>query len=207
MGLETDPVCARSWPWWGSHTMESTRRAPDHTLGCPRYRPRRAMDFAHRPEHPSAQIRSIVAVRTSPPNVVGRPGPASSINTITIFGESPCSREGVTRCAYVDSCRVRPATLADGVGGNGSVAPPGSFGATTPLGVSASMFVAAPDMAAPFSKLHLPCASHATLAKASPNLLRTSGAASLSHKASVNQAAMPSRPRVNVDAVLGHVVE
>jgi hypothetical protein len=33
------------------------------------------------------------------------------------------------------------------------------------------------------------------------------GPASLSHKASVNQAAMPSRPRVNVDAVLGHVVE
>ena len=29
----------------------------------------------------------------------------------------------------------------------------------------------------------------------------------LPHKASVNQAAMPSRPRVNVDAVLGHVVE
>ena len=33
------------------------------------------------------------------------------------------------------------------------------------------------------------------------------GAASLSHKPSVNQAAMPSRPRANVDAVLGHVVE
>jgi hypothetical protein len=31
--------------------------------------------------------------------------------------------------------------------------------------------------------------------------------ASLSQKPSVNQAAMPSRPRVNVDAVLGHVVE
>ena len=33
------------------------------------------------------------------------------------------------------------------------------------------------------------------------------GAASLSQKPPVNQAAMPSRPRVNVDAVLGHVVE
>ena len=31
--------------------------------------------------------------------------------------------------------------------------------------------------------------------------------ASLSQKPPVNQAAMPSRPRVNVDAVLGHVVE
>src|SRR6478735_9603190 len=94
-------------------------------------------------------MRSIVAVRTSPPNVVGRPGPASSISTITIFGESSCSRGGVTRWAYVDSCKVRPATLADGVGGNGSVVPPGSFGATTPLADSTSMSAAESDMAAP----------------------------------------------------------
>ncbi len=33
------------------------------------------------------------------------------------------------------------------------------------------------------------------------------GAASLAHKPPVNQAAMPSGPRVNVDAVLGHVLE
>jgi hypothetical protein len=55
----------------------------------------------------------------------------------------------VTRCAYVDSCRVRPATLADGVGGNGSVAPPGSFGATTPAVESVLLLVAALAMAAP----------------------------------------------------------
>ena len=55
----------------------------------------------------------------------------------------------MTRCAYVDSCKVRPAMLADGVGGNGSVAPPGSFGATTQPVESTSLFPVAPDMAAP----------------------------------------------------------
>ena len=56
----------------------------------------------------------------------------------------------MTRWAYVDSCKVRPAMLADGVGGNGNVAPPGSFGATTPP--VESTFLVAPDMAAPCSK-------------------------------------------------------
>jgi hypothetical protein len=39
--------------------------------------------------------------------------------------------------------------LADGVGGNGSVAPPGSFGATTPPADATSGFAVASDMAAP----------------------------------------------------------
>jgi hypothetical protein len=39
--------------------------------------------------------------------------------------------------------------LADGVGGNGNVAPPGSFGATTPPVELMLSFVVASDMAAP----------------------------------------------------------
>jgi hypothetical protein len=69
---------------------------------------------------PSLTIRSIVWVRTSPPNVVGRAGPASSISTIRMFGAFAGSRRGATRCLYTDSCIVRPAMLAEGVGGNGS---------------------------------------------------------------------------------------
>ena len=43
--------------------------------------------------------------------------------------------------------------LADGVGGNGNVAPPGSFGATTPPVELMLLFVAASDMTAPNLKL------------------------------------------------------
>lgn len=37
-----------------------------------------------------------------------------------MFGASAGSLGGVTRCRYTDSCIVRPARLAEGVGGNGS---------------------------------------------------------------------------------------
>jgi len=69
---------------------------------------------------PWSWIRVSVSVRTSPPNVLGSPGPASSISTIKMFGASSGRRRGGTRWAYTDSCMVRPATLAEGVGGNGS---------------------------------------------------------------------------------------
>ena len=68
---------------------------------------------------PSPLRRSIVFVATSPPSVLGKPGPASSIRTTRMFGASSGSRRGVTRRWYTDSCIVLPATLADGVGGNG----------------------------------------------------------------------------------------
>ena len=41
---------------------------------------------------PSSQILSNVEVVTSPPNVDSRPGPASSMGTMTILGEPSCKR-------------------------------------------------------------------------------------------------------------------
>src|SRR3979490_189425 len=70
-------------------------------------------------EIPLIATRSIVGVWTSPPKVDGRPGPASSIRTMRMFGEPAGSRRGSTRRLYTDSCIVRPAMLADGVGGKG----------------------------------------------------------------------------------------
>jgi hypothetical protein len=71
----------------------------------------------------SAHTRSIVAVRTSPPNVDGSAGPASSMSTMTMFGASSGRCRAGSRCAYTDSCIVRPATLAEGTGGKGSTSP------------------------------------------------------------------------------------
>ena len=58
----------------------------------------------------------------------GRPGPASSMSTIRMFGASAGRRRGSTRRLYTDSCIVRPVMLADRVGGNGSTSCDGSFG-------------------------------------------------------------------------------
>ena len=65
-------------------------------------------------------MRSMVGVLTSPPNVDGRAGPASSIKTMRMFGASGGSRRSASRGWYTDSCMVRPAILPDGVDGNGS---------------------------------------------------------------------------------------
>jgi hypothetical protein len=70
---------------------------------------------------PSPMTRDRVSVLTSPPKVSGRPGPASSMRTTRIFGASFGSLDGTTRWWYSDSCIVRPAMLADGVGGKGRV--------------------------------------------------------------------------------------
>jgi hypothetical protein len=48
------------------------------------------------------------------------------MSTIRTFGASSRSRRGWTRFWYDDSCIVRPARLADGVGGNGSTSWVGS---------------------------------------------------------------------------------
>ena len=45
-----------------------------------------------------------------------------------MFGASLGRRRGSTRCLYTESCIVRPAMLADGVGGNGSTSCAGSRG-------------------------------------------------------------------------------
>jgi hypothetical protein len=67
------------------------------------------------------------------------------------------------------------------------------------------------DRAVPFgqgrTRRRLPSVPRGPGCEPGPLSAQRRDAASLSHKASVNQAAMPSRPRVNVDAVLGHVVE
>src|SRR6516164_10641241 len=65
-------------------------------------------------------MRSRVGVLTSPPKVVGNPGPASSIRTMRMFG-APSRRRRSAGCGlYTDSCMVRLAILPDGLGGNGS---------------------------------------------------------------------------------------
>ena len=46
---------------------------------------------------PVLWTRERVGVRTSPPNVSGRPGPASSIRMMTMFGASGASRLGSCR--------------------------------------------------------------------------------------------------------------
>ncbi len=72
---------------------------------------------------PRSWIRVSVSVRTSPPNVVGSPGPTSSISTIRMFGASSGSRRGSTRRSYTDSCIVRP----------GECSPTGSEETAAPL--------------------------------------------------------------------------
>ena len=76
-------------------------------------------------------------------------------------------------CSPGNAGQPTPAMLADGVGGNGSVAPPGSFGATTPPAELVLLVVAASDMAAPLLEAVV---SRSIPPKASPNLLRTGAA-------------------------------
>ena len=77
---------------------------------------------------PASRNRVRVGVWTSPPNVSGRPKPTSSISTMRTFGAPGLSRSGSFRHFIVDSCNVGPATLADGVGGNGKTEPSASAG-------------------------------------------------------------------------------
>ena len=67
---------------------------------------------------PSAARRDSVGVRISPPKVSAWAKPASSNMMISMFGGF-FSRIGVRRHCIVDSCIVRPATLAEGSGGKG----------------------------------------------------------------------------------------
>src|SRR5689334_4265084 len=68
-------------------------------------------------------MRSIVGVLIRPPKVLVWAAPTSSRRTTRMLGASLGRRRGSTRCLYTESCIVRPATLADGVGGNGKIAP------------------------------------------------------------------------------------
>src|SRR5262245_52564801 len=82
----------------------------------------------------------MVDVVTSPPNVLGNPGPASSISTIRMFGAPSGRRRGSILRRYVDSCRVRPDTLAEGTGANGRTSPPGiGSGMMELVGTAASL--------------------------------------------------------------------
>src|SRR6516162_1543309 len=97
-------------------------------------------------------MRSRVAVLTSPPKVVGNPGPASSIRTIRMFGAPSLRWRSVGCGLQTDSCMVRLAILPDGLGGNGSTSCALALGAATirqdRLAASSSAFVAQ-DIAAP----------------------------------------------------------
>src|SRR5579863_6593262 len=72
---------------------------------------------------PASRSRASVGVWTSPPNASGSPNPTSSSRITSTLGASAPKRLGSTRRVWLDSFNVGPATLADGVGGNGRTRP------------------------------------------------------------------------------------
>ena len=72
---------------------------------------------------PSLASFESVGVCAKPPKASGTPKPASSINTMSMFGASFGKRSGSTRRLWMDSCNVGRAVLADGTAGNGNTEP------------------------------------------------------------------------------------
>lgn len=111
----------RSRPRRGPGTAKSpVKRSASSTTRVRRRVPRWPVVPEHRPRPAGGDVGEGVSVRTSSPYVLGTPEPASSISTIKMLGRRP-ARDSAARAAHTPiPASVRPAVLADGVGGNGS---------------------------------------------------------------------------------------